>query len=597
MQQAVTRILGIAPYEGLRTVMERVAEDFPDVQLESYVGDLDAGVSIAEERLGERFDVIISRGGTAERIEKIAEVPVISVSVSVYDILRTIKMAENYTKLYAVVGFPSLTEPAHTLCDLLGMELDILTVHDEKEITEMLDRLKLGGYKMIIGGMHTHMLARQSGFDALLITAGMESVYDAFHQAVSISRHFRKLQQENLFLKRIAKDRSGNTIILSELGELYFFSREQPTEEQLSIMKKRIPEIPPTAPLKFYEHENGNIFRVTARTMRFGFEKFYSFQYQESQVPLRSVSNGIRAFSEVEVAQLFMNSFYSVSGAMGDLDKQVNSIATTRQPVMILGEAGTGKEQIARALYLRGTQVKSPLIVIDCSLMNDKGWDYLFSHHSSPLNDDSGTVYFQNFTLFPENYRKELLAAISETDIAKRLRLIFSCICGDNQPPSKTVEIVIARLGCLTLRLPTLRSRADEIPSLASLYLSNLNMELGKQLIGFDPGAAELLIQYEWPNNYTQFKQVLQELATMTDTAYIRRSAVLEILSRERSIRRRSPTRKADTVFVPRTLEEITRDAIEQTVEALGGNQTAAAKQLDISRTTLWRYLSPKKDG
>ena len=83
----------------------------------------------------------------------------------------------------------------------------------------------------------------------------------------------------------------------------------------------------------------------------------------------------------------------------------------------------------------------------------------------------------------------------------------------------------------------------------------------------------------------------------MTDTAYIRRSAVLEILSRERSIRRRSPTRKADTVFVPRTLEEITRDAIEQTVEALGGNQTAAAKQLDISRTTLWRYLSPKKDG
>ncbi len=595
MQKAVTRILGIAPYEGLRNVMERVAEDFPDVQLESYVGDLDAGVSIAAERLGDRFDAIISRGGTAERIEKIADIPVISVKVSVYDILRAIKMAENYSKLYAIVGFPSLTEPAHTLCDLLAMEVDILTVHSEQEIVETLDRLKLGGYKMIISGMHTYTLARQKGFDAFLITAGMESVYDAFQQALAISSHFRKLQQENLFLKRIVRDRSGNTIVLSGQGELHFYSREEPTRSQIGLMKKRIPEIPPTAPLKFYAQENGVIYRITARTMRFGAEKFYSFQYQESQVPLRSVSNGIRAFSEVEIAQLFMNSFYSVSGSMGDLEQQINSVAPTRQPVMILGEPGTGKEQIARALYLRGTKVKSPFIVVDCSLMNEKSWDFLFSHPSSPLNDDSGTVYFQNFALFPEDYRKELLAAISETDISKRLRLIFSCICGENEVPPETVKIVVNRLGCLTLRLPTLRSRADEIPSLASLYLSNLDMELGKQIIGFDPGAVELLIQYEWPNNNTQFKRVLQELATMTDSAYIRRSAVLEILSRERSIHRRPSTRKTDTAFVPRTLEEIAREAIEQTVNACGGNQTAAAKQLGISRTTLWRYLSPKE--
>ena len=149
----------------------------------------------------------------AERIEKIADIPVISVKVSVYDILRAIKMAENYSKLYAIVGFPSLTEPAHTLCDLLAMDVDILTVHSEQEIVDTLDLLKLGGYKMIISGMHTYTIARQKGFDAFLITAGMESVYDAFNQAIAISSHFRKLQQENLFLKRIAKDRSGRRLL------------------------------------------------------------------------------------------------------------------------------------------------------------------------------------------------------------------------------------------------------------------------------------------------------------------------------------------------------------------------------------------------
>src|SRR5699024_12544045 len=80
-----------------------------------------------------------------------------------------------------------------------------------------------------------------------------------------------------------------------------------------------------------------------------------------------------------------------------------------------------------------------------------------------------------------------------------------------------------------------LRSRRDELPSLASLYLSSLNAELGKQIIGFDPRASEQLLQYDWPNNYTQFKQVLQELVTLTDSAYIRGSAVAEVLARERS--------------------------------------------------------------
>lgn len=59
-----------------------------------------------------------------------------------------------------------------------------------------------------------------------------------------------------------------------------------------------------------------------------------------------------------------------------------------------------------------------------------------------------------------------------------------------------------------------LRSRSDEIPSLSSLYLNSLNLELGKQISGFEPRAIEMLRQYPWPNNYTQFKNLLRSLAT-----------------------------------------------------------------------------------
>lgn len=176
---------------------------------------------------------------------------------------------------------------------------------------------------------------------------------------------------------------------------------------------------------------------------------------------------------------------------------------------------------------------------------------------------------------------------IAETDIAKRLRLIFSCTCSEGEELPETARVICPRLGCLTLCLLPLRSRA-------SLYLSSLNIELGKQIIGFDPQAMEQLRSYDGPNNYTQFKQVLQELAALTDSAYIRRSAVIEVLTRERSLHRKGPL-PAGRDQALYTLEEITRQAIRQTLDALGGNQTAAARQLGISRTTLWRYLSPRQ--
>ena len=110
------RILGIAPFESIRAAMERVArEEFPAVRFEAYTGDLEEGVKIAQRLSKENYDVVISRGGTAELLKKETTLPVVEITFSVYDILRAIKMAENYNSLYAIVGFPSITGPAHTL--------------------------------------------------------------------------------------------------------------------------------------------------------------------------------------------------------------------------------------------------------------------------------------------------------------------------------------------------------------------------------------------------------------------------------------------------------------------------------------------------
>ena len=155
------------------------------------------------------------------------------------------------------------------------------------------------------------------------------------------------------------------------------------------------------------------------------------------------------------------------------------------------------------------------------------------------------------------------------------------------------------RLNVIPLELPPLRSRSDEIPSLSSLYLNSLNLELGKQLSGFEPRAIEMLRQYPWPNNYTQFKNLLRSLATLTNGPYIRSSSVADLLSKERSLRSAPAAHPAAVVSTDtsRTLESIIGEVVQQTVAAHGGNRAAAARQLGISRTTLWRYLGKIEAG
>ena len=166
MEESPIHILGIAPYEGMKTAMERAAESYPNIKLDTAIGDLDEGTAIVKGIPVDAYDCIISRGGTAEQIRKISTIPVIDIQLSVYDVLRSIKLAENYGGRYAIVGFPSITEPAHILCDLLRYNLDIITIHGRDDVVETLNQLHQEGYRMVVGDMVTHTAARNMGMDA-----------------------------------------------------------------------------------------------------------------------------------------------------------------------------------------------------------------------------------------------------------------------------------------------------------------------------------------------------------------------------------------------------------------------------------------------
>ncbi|MEG0898307.1 MAG: PrpR N-terminal domain-containing protein [Oscillospiraceae bacterium] len=591
MVESRTRILGIAPYEGMHTAMERVAQAYPHVQLDIYTGDLEDGVAIVQRMPPHAYDCIISRGGTATLIRQVTELPVVEIPLSVYDVLCAMKLAENYSSLYAIVGFPNITEPAHTLCDLLNYNLDILTVHSAQEVMYTLERLKQGDYRMVVCDMITHTIARQMGLDAFLITSGVESLHVAIDQALGISAWFRRLRQENLFLRSITQGQNGRVVVLNRDGGVFYSSPTEPPAELAKALCLYLHEVPAIGSLKFYYSDRDQLYSITAQTLLMNTTSYSLFYCVPSRIPLHTHWAGLRFLNKGECEYLLMNSFYSISGAMGALDTQIQTLANVRQPIMISGEPGTGKEQLARYLYLHSSLVNNSFVAVNCLLINEKSWDFLLNHHSSPLNASGNTVYFQNFESLSKERAPELLAAIQETGLARRVRLLFSCAYRESEPAPDIMRRFCTQIGCFTLNLPPLRNRSDEIPSLASLYLGSMNLELGKQLSGFEPRAIELLRQYDWPNNYTQFKYALQTLATLTTSTYIRSSVVAELLNKERSLHR-SVTPTVTAMDTTCTLEEATRNVVQQAIATHNGNRAAAARQLGISRTTLWRYLS-----
>ena len=153
MAQSQIRILCIAPYEGMRTAMLKEAEQYPQISLDAYTANLAEGVELVRDLENVYYDVIISRGGTAEMIAAVSHLPVISIRISVYDLLRTVKMVSNYAGHYAIVGFPDITRTAHVLCDLLQIEADIYTVRSESEVAGVLRSISEKGPQKVICDM------------------------------------------------------------------------------------------------------------------------------------------------------------------------------------------------------------------------------------------------------------------------------------------------------------------------------------------------------------------------------------------------------------------------------------------------------------
>lgn len=587
------RVLGVAPYEGMKIQMLNLVEEYPQIDLTVYVGDLEQGLVIIQNNFHGDYDVVISRGATAQMLRQHLTIPVIEIDISMYDILCAVKLANGLKEKTAMIFFANIRNQVLSLCDLLECDMDIYTVDTVEAVEPTLRSLQEKQYHAILCDVIVNTTAQRLGINSFLITSGIDSIRNAFHHALLLCDSQQYLRDENLFFQELIRGQIGQTVVFDSQGNLFLSTLDDLKPELLELLREELSQSLQEGDRRISRSLGGMLYSIRVRQIRSGALHYTAFFFDARKLPVSPNQVGIRFSSQAEAEAAYYNSIFSFAGNLHGSQQEIDQINQSTAPVIFTGEDGTGKESIVRMLYIRGPLRNNPLVSINCSLLNDRSWAFLMEHHNSPLADEGSTIYFANVDVLSRERQYQLIAVLTEMDVCRRNRVMFSCVCQSGEYISKVGALFQDKLSCLSLYLPPLRQISQQIPTLVNLCLSHMNVNMPRQILGADPEALSLLQNYHWPHNYTQFRRVIEELAVTSANQIITADNVRRVLRKERHVGAFSSQKEnaAAPLDLNRTLTEISQDIAIRVVDETGGNHTAAAKRLGISRTTLWRLL------
>jgi two-component system response regulator AtoC len=287
----------------------------------------------------------------------------------------------------------------------------------------------------------------------------------------------------------------------------------------------------------------------------------------------------------------------------------MEKVARTDSSVLITGESGTGKELVARAIHFTSERANGRFLPINCgalpeTLLESELFGYKRGAFTGAMNEkigllkaaDKGTVFLDEIGDMPLALQVKLLRVLQEREVYP---------LGSNDPVSFDVRVVCAtnkdleaeakagrfreellyRINVITIKLPPLRERKDDIPLLASHFLKKFERSLGRGGMRFSKGAMKLLLGYAWPGNVRELENTIERAAILAETDVVHSHDLPDKL-RSNAL----PTGvEMDNGNV--TLEDLEREHIKRVLGKVEGNKDRAAQMLGIHVSTLYRKM------
>lgn len=305
------------------------------------------------------------------------------------------------------------------------------------------------------------------------------------------------------------------------------------------------------------------------------------------------------------------------SPAMVEVFKRVARVAPTKSTVLILGESGTGKEVIARSIHRHSDRAQRPFVAVDCGALTETLLESeLFGHtrgaFTGAVSDkkgvfqlaNGGTCFLDEIGDISANMQARLLRVVQEGEVrpvgAKEwLKVDVRVLAATNKDLTELVksgvfrEDLYYRLNVVTIRLPPLRERTEDIDALVEIFIRRYCELARKHITAISHETLERLKSYSWPGNIRQLENTIEQAVVLS------RSPVLTVEDLPREVREGLPVldeSKTETGQLPvsdmPSLEEMKKRYALYVIDRARGNISQAAKVLNIDRRSLYRMLA-----
>jgi two-component system NtrC family response regulator len=311
-----------------------------------------------------------------------------------------------------------------------------------------------------------------------------------------------------------------------------------------------------------------------------------------------------RATLEAQRAEVFEN-MLGQSAPMQAVFTFIRKVAPTSAPVLILGDSGTGKEMVARALHRRGPQKDGPFIAINCNTIPENLLESeLFGHERGSFTGAhaqrkghvesaaGGTLFLDEIGELPAPVQVKLLRFLQEKrfqrvggrqEIQSDTRIIAATNVNLQESIARGAfrEDLYFRLAVVVVRIPTLKERGEDVVLLAKEFLHRYGAEHGKPRLAFSPDALQALNFHSWPGNVRELQNRVQRAVIMADGKRVTVDD-LELAEALRAV-------PAQTLRAAR--ERLEKEIVQEALRRHGGKITSAAVELGVSRPTLYELM------
>jgi DNA-binding NtrC family response regulator len=309
---------------------------------------------------------------------------------------------------------------------------------------------------------------------------------------------------------------------------------------------------------------------------------------------------------------------YSFPNIIGKSDKMlrvldlVGQVASSRATILITGETGTGKELLARALHYGGPRAAAPFVELNCAALPAQLLESeLFGHERGAFTDaktakpglfevaHGGTMFLDEVDHLAPELQGKLLRALDQKSVrrlgATNIRTIdVRIVAATNTDLPAAVragrfrEDLFYRLNVITLEIPPLRQRGDDVILLAEFFLRKFGAQYKLPPLSLTPDVQRALLAHAWPGNIRELRNAIERAVLLSAPGTL---ALTELAHRA------SPPPGAGPLPFPAPLAQIQRAAARAMLDAAGGNRSEAARRLGISRSRLQRLLEGQAEA